>query len=99
MVFISEYDEFMRLTQEMFELDPVHSRYVIKYRNCDREGILKVTNNSKWYQYKLIGSDSMNKIDNFTVNMLSIASNFKFEKQVSGGGKGKKKNKKNKKKN
>ena len=47
MVFIKEFDEFLRNAQNMFEADPVHTRCVIKYRHANQRAILKVTNNVK----------------------------------------------------
>ena len=97
MVFFEEFDEFMRKSQELYDSDPVHSRYTIKFRNIDQRAILKVTNNVKSYQYKCEDDDSHSLIDKFNAAIFCIAANSDFDKQLAAGKKKKGKKGKGKK--
>jgi signal recognition particle subunit SRP9 len=49
---IANFDEFLAKSEQLYLSAPDRTRYTFKYRNSDREVVLKVTDDRLCLQYK-----------------------------------------------
>jgi signal recognition particle subunit SRP9 len=72
MVYISDFDEFVQRSTELFQASPDKSRYTIKYRDNDKMLVLKVTNNVTCLQYKTSQHGDMKKLEQLNNTMMQL---------------------------
>ena len=42
-MYVEDWDSFLQMSEALFRQAPLRTRYVLKYRHCDRKLVLKVT--------------------------------------------------------
>jgi len=62
MVWLNKWDVFFDSAQKLYEQDPAHTRYVIKYRHKDGKLVLKVTDNRTCIKHKSSYESSVKKM-------------------------------------
>lgn len=51
-MFIDSWDSFLQQARELFIAEPIRTRYCIKYRHCDGNFVVKVTDDRTCLQFK-----------------------------------------------
>ncbi|TSW21789.1 Signal recognition particle 9 kDa protein [Bagarius yarrelli] len=57
------WEEFARATEKLYLTDPMKARVVLKYRHCDGNLYMKVTDNAVCLQYKTDQAQDVKKIE------------------------------------
>ena len=68
MVMVTDFDDFYQCAMSLFRADPSKVRYVVKYRHCHGEAVLKVTSDATCISFKFDEATNMKKLE--TMNML-----------------------------
>ncbi|KAI5077384.1 hypothetical protein GOP47_0007208 [Adiantum capillus-veneris] len=74
MVYIESWDEFTKRSVDLFQAEPLKTRYVMKYRHCDGKLVLKVTDDRVCLKYKtdqLQDAKKMEKLNNIFFTMMA----------------------------
>ncbi|KAK9823364.1 hypothetical protein WJX72_002222 [[Myrmecia] bisecta] len=50
-MYIEDWDSFAQQAEALYRSDPIRTRYVMKYRHCDKKLVLKVTDDKVCLQY------------------------------------------------
>merc|ERR1712085_7758 len=66
MVYLDDFEEFQEASKELFASNPLRTRYLMKYRNCDKKVELKVTNDVVCWKFKSGQLADLKKVERFS---------------------------------
>lgn len=69
---IQSWEEFSRAAERLYQSDPLNVRYNIKYRHCNGNLIVTVTDDQVRLQYETEHSSDIKKIDKLSSAMLRM---------------------------
>ncbi|KAL1917792.1 uncharacterized protein VTP21DRAFT_3626 [Calcarisporiella thermophila] len=70
MVYLKDWNEFQRLSEELYQKSPEHTRFLTSYRHCDGILILKVTDDRTCLKLKTDQMADLNKLDRLSRSLL-----------------------------
>mmetsp|Transcript_5936 Transcript_5936/g.14204 ORF Transcript_5936/g.14204 Transcript_5936/m.14204 type:complete len:104 (-) Transcript_5936:142-453(-) len=79
MVYFDNFDKFQTAAQSLFIKAPLRTRYLAKYRNCDQDMVLKVTDDRVCLKFRTSNSADIKKIEQFTQSFARWATTEKIE--------------------
>ncbi|TVU11797.1 hypothetical protein EJB05_45401, partial [Eragrostis curvula] len=63
MVYVDSWDEFVERSVQLFRVDPIATRYVMKYRHCEGKLVLKVTDDKECLKFKTDQAQDAKKME------------------------------------
>ncbi|KAG2467635.1 signal recognition particle 9 kDa protein [Erpetoichthys calabaricus] len=72
MPFFQTWDEFTRAAEKLYLKDPMKVRVVLKYRHCDGNLCLKVTDDAVCLQYKTDQAQDVKRIEKFHGQLMRL---------------------------
>ncbi|CAI9091220.1 OLC1v1026185C1 [Oldenlandia corymbosa var. corymbosa] len=63
MVYITSWDDFVDKSVQLFRDDPEKTRYSMKYRHCDGQLVLKVTDDKQCLKFKTDQAQDAKKME------------------------------------
>ncbi|CAG7846022.1 SubName: Full=Related to signal recognition particle 9 protein (SRP9) {ECO:0000313/EMBL:CCA69248.1} [Serendipita indica DSM 11827] len=86
MVFIKSWTEYQAKAEQLYEEQPIRTRYCIKYRAADGVLILKVTDDNTCLKYKTRSSIMLNRFEAFNLSIMSKMQNRQAQTAPSASG-------------
>ncbi|QDZ18244.1 SRP9/SRP14 subunit of signal recognition particle [Chloropicon primus] len=91
-----EWDEFAAKAEEMARRNPLHTRYVVKYKHAEGKMTLKATDNEECFTYKTNQASDLKKMEKLNRIMSAVMArggdvdlDALEDQQAQGKGKGK----------
>ncbi|XP_069092291.1 signal recognition particle 9 kDa protein [Pleurodeles waltl] len=66
------WEEFSRAAEKLYQTDPMKVRVVLKYRHCDGNLCIKVTDDLVCLQYKTDQAQDVKKIEKFHSQLMRL---------------------------
>ncbi|KAI8846822.1 signal recognition particle, SRP9/SRP14 subunit [Chytridium lagenaria] len=70
MVYIDNWDEFQKAVEDLYMNAPKRSRFVVKYRHCDGDLVLKISDGPSTIKYRTDRQQDIKKLEKLTMSLM-----------------------------
>ncbi|KAJ3214511.1 Signal recognition particle protein [Dinochytrium kinnereticum] len=70
MVYFENWDEFQKAVEDLYASAPKRARFLVKYRHCDGDLVLKITDGPSCLKYRTDRQQDLKKFEKLTMSLM-----------------------------